>query len=266
MQNVSPVQARLPDCGFAGNVAHMSCDIGRLTIVIPVLDEAAIIAAALQALAPLRARGAEVIVVDGGSSDGTAALARRFADRVIAGPHNRGAALNAGAALGRGDVFIFLHADTTLPDCADRLIAAALSRRTPDRCWGRFDLRIAGRHPLLALVARMINWRSRLTGIATGDQAIFVTRNAFWSVGGFPDLPLMEDIALSRKLMRLCRPLCIAAPAVTSGRRWDYHGLWHTIVLMWRLRLAYYLGAEPARLALAYGRIPPSPAQSSARP
>ena len=248
----------------------MLCDMGRLTIVIPVLDEAAIIAPALQALAPLRGRGAEVIVVDGGSSDGTAALAHLFADRVIAGPRNRGAALNAGAALGSGEVFVFLHADTTLPDRADQLIAAALACRPSDRAcrrhWGRFDLRIAGRHPLLALVARMINWRSRLTGIASGDQAIFVTRKAFWSVGGFPDLPLMEDIALSRKLKRLCRPLCIAAPAVTSGRRWDHHGLWHTIVLMWRLRLAYYLGAEPARLALAYGRITPSRAQSSAGP
>jgi rSAM/selenodomain-associated transferase 2 len=256
----------LPDCGFIGNVRSM----GRFTIVIPVLDEAAIIADALQALAPLRARGAEVIVVDGGSTDGTVALAGPLADRVIAGRRNRGAAMNSGAALGSGDVFIFLHADTTLPDRADQLIAAALAcypLDRADRCyWGRFDLRIAGRHPLLALVARMINWRSRLTGIASGDQAIFVTRNAFWSVGGFPDLPLMEDIALSRKLKRLCRPICIAAPAVTSGRRWDYHGLWHTAVLMWRLRLAYYLGAEPAGLALAYGRIPPSPAQRSAGP
>jgi rSAM/selenodomain-associated transferase 2 len=256
----------LPDYGFIGNVRSMGCFMGRLSIVIPVLDEAAIIADALQALAPLRARGAEVIVVDGGSSDGTVALARPLGDRVIAGRRNRGAAMNSGAALGTGDVFIFLHADTTLPDRADQLIAAALSRRTPDQCWGRFDLRIAGRHSMLALVARMINWRSRLTGIATGDQAIFVTRNAFWSVGGFPDLPLMEDIALSRKLKRLCRPICIAAPAVTSGRRWDYHGLWHTVVLMWRLRLAYYLGAAPTRLALAYGRIPPSPAQRSAGP
>jgi rSAM/selenodomain-associated transferase 2 len=240
----------------------MACDIRRLTIVIPALDEAAIIAVTLQALAPLRARGAEVIVIDGGSSDGTAALARLLADRVIAGPHNRGAAMNTGAALGSGDVLLFLHADTTLPNHADRLIAGALLRR----CWGRFDLRIAGRHPLLAVVARMINWRSRLTGIATGDQAIFVTREAFCSAGGFPDLPLMEDIALSQKLKRVCRPSCIAAPVVTSGRRWDHHGLWHTIVLMWRLRLAYYLGAAPARLALAYGRIPPSPAQSGAAP
>jgi rSAM/selenodomain-associated transferase 2 len=244
--------------------------MGRLTIVIPVLDEAAIIAATLQPLAALRARGVEVIVVDGGSGDGSAALARPFADRVIAGPRNRGAAMNAGAALGSGDIFIFLHADTTLPDDADHRIVAALADRASEQarraCWGRFDLRIAGRHPLLALVARMINWRSRLTGIATGDQAIFVSREAFWSIGGFPDLPLMEDIALSQMLKRLCRPACIAAPAVTSGRRWDHHGLWHTIVLMWRLRLAYYLGAAPARLALAYGRIPPSPAQSRAGP
>jgi len=270
MQNVSPVRVRLPDCGFAGNVAHMLCDMGRLTIVIPVLDEAAIIAAALQALAPLRARGAEVIVVDGGSSDGTAALARPFADRVIAGRHNRGAALNAGAALGTGDVFIFLHVDTTLPDRADQIITTVLACQSSDRvyrcCWGRFDLRIAGRHPLLALVARMINWRSRLTGIATGDQAIFVTRKAFWSVGGFPDLPLMEDIAISRRLKRLCRPLCIATPVITSGRRWEYHGVLQTIVLMWRLRLAYYFGVEPARLAMRYGRVPPSAGQRRAGP
>ncbi len=262
--------ARLPDCRFVGNVRAMLCDPGQLTIVIPVLDEAAIIAAALEALTPLRARGAEVIVVDGGSSDESVALARFGADRVLRGPRNRGAAMNAGAALGTGDILLFLHADTMLPDDADRLIAAALSHRALERgwacCWGRFDLRIAGRHRLLALVARMINWRSRLTGIATGDQAIFVSREAFWSVGGFPDLPLMEDIALSRKLKRLSRPICIAAPAVTSGRRWDYHGLLRTILLMWRLRLAYYLGVAPARLALAYGRIPPLPAQRSAGP
>ena len=233
-----------------------------LTIVIPALDEAAIIAATLQALVPLRDRGAEVIVVDGGSSDGTPALARSFANRVIIGHRDRGAAMNAGAAVGTGDAFVFLHADTILPDDADRLIAAALARRS----WGRFNLRIAGRHPLLALVARMINWRSRLTGIATGDQAIFVARKSFWAVGGFPDLPLMEDVALSRRLKRLCRPFCIATPAVTSGRRWDHYGVLRTILLMWRLRLAYYLGVAPARLTLAYGRVPTSPAQSGARP
>jgi rSAM/selenodomain-associated transferase 2 len=222
--------------------------MGRLTIVLPVLNEAAIIVAALQALAPLRARGAEIVVADGYSRDGTAQLAKPFADSVITVRRGRGTAMNAGAALGTGDVLLFLHADTALPDGADRLIDAALAHCA----WGRFDLRIAGRHPLLAVVARMINWRSRLTGIATGDQAIFVTREAFAAVGGFPDLPLMEDIAISRRLKRLCRPYCIATPAVTSGRRWERNGVVRTILLMWRLRLSYYLGVEPALLAELY--------------
>jgi rSAM/selenodomain-associated transferase 2 len=233
----------------------------RLTIVIPVLNEATIIAGALQALAPLRGRGAEVIVADGGSSDGTAELALPLADHVITAPRGRGAPMNAGAALGNGDALLFLHADTTLPENADRLIAAALTQRP----WGRFDIRIAGRHPLLAAIARMINWRSRLTGIATGDQAIFVTRETFLAVGGFPNLPLMEDIAISRRLKRLCRPLCIATPVVTSGRRWEQNGVLRTILLMWCLRLSYYFGVEPALLARHYGPVT-SPAQSRAGP
>jgi rSAM/selenodomain-associated transferase 2 len=228
----------------------------RLTIVVPVLNEAAIIVDALTALAPLRTRGAEIVVVDSGSIDGSPDSAQPLADQVVAACPGRGAPLNAGATLGSGDALLFLHADTTLPPDADRLIAAALMHRA----WGRFDLRIAGRHPLLAVVARMINWRSRLTGIAGGDQAIFVTREAFLAVGGFPDLPLMEDIALSRKLKRLCRPACISTPAITSGRRWEHHGVLRTILLMWRLRLGYYLGVEPARLARHYGPVRPSPA------
>jgi rSAM/selenodomain-associated transferase 2 len=222
--------------------------MGRLTIVLPVLNEAAIIVATLEALAPLRARGAEIIVADGGSRDGTARLAGPLASRVITVRRGRGAAMNAGAAFGAGDALLFLHADTVPPDAADRLIAAALTRRA----WGRFDLRIAGRHPFLAVVARMINLRSRLTGVATGDQAIFVSRAAFEKVGGFPDLPLMEDIALSRRLKCLCRPVCITTPVVTSGRRWERNGMLRTILLMWRLRLAYYFGVEPALLAELY--------------
>jgi rSAM/selenodomain-associated transferase 2 len=233
----------------------------RLTIVIPALNEAAIIAGALQALVPLRARGAEVIVADGGSHDTTVQLAQPLADRVITSPPGRGAPMNAGAVLGSGDALLFLHADTTLPEDADALIAAALAHRP----WGRFDIRIAGRHPFLAVIARMINWRSRVTGIATGDQAIFITREAFLAVGGFPDLPLMEDIAISQRLKRLCRPFCITTPVVTSGRRWEQNGVLHTILLMWSLRLSYYLGVEPARLARLYGPVS-SPAQSSARP
>lgn len=234
----------------------------RLTIVVPVLNEAAIIVDALEALKPLRARGAEIVVVDSGSADGTPELARRLADRVIAAAPGRGAPLNTGAATASGDALLFLHADTALPDNAERLIAAALAARP----WGRFDLRIAGAHPFLAVVARMINWRSRLTGIATGDQAIFVRRDAFRSVGGYPELPLMEDIALSRRLKRLCRPYCIGTPVVTSGRRWEHHGVLRTVVLMWRLRLAYYFGAEPAGLASRYPAVPPSTAQGRAWP
>jgi rSAM/selenodomain-associated transferase 2 len=229
--------------------------MGRLTIVVPVLNEAPIIVAALAALAPLRARGAEIIVADGGSRDGTVHLAAPLADRIITVPRGRGAPMNAGAALGTGDALLFLHADTALPDDSDRLIDVALAHRA----WGRFDLRIAGSHPFLAVVARMINWRSRLTGIATGDQAMFVSREAFQKVGGFPDLPLMEDIAMSRRLKRLCRPLCIATPVVTSGRRWEQNGVIRTILLMWRLRLSYYLGVEPALLAELYD-APRSPA------
>jgi rSAM/selenodomain-associated transferase 2 len=229
--------------------------MGRLTIVIPVLNEAAIVVAALQSLAPLRARGAEIIVADGGSHDGTARLAEPLADRIMTVRRGRGAAMNAGAALGTGDALLFLHADTALPDGADHLIDAVLARRA----WGRFDLRIAGRHPLFALIARMINWRSRATGIATGDQAIFVCRKAFEAVGGFPDQPLMEDIAISRRLKRRCRPFCIATPVVTSGRRWEHNGVLSTILLMWRLRLSYYLGIEPALLAELYD-APRSPA------
>jgi rSAM/selenodomain-associated transferase 2 len=231
-----------------------------LTIVVPVLNEAPIIAGALQSLKPLRERGAEIIVVDSGSSDGTCLLAEPFADRVVSAPLGRGVPLNTGAALGKGDALLFLHADTTLPENADFLIDAALLHCA----WGRFDLRIAGRNGLLAVVARLINWRSRLTGIATGDQAIFIRRETFLAVGGFPELPLMEDIAISRLLKRRCRPACISTPVITSGRRWDHYGLIRTIVLMWRLRLAYYLGAEPMRLALRYG--PASPAHSRARP
>ncbi|MFL4982711.1 MAG: TIGR04283 family arsenosugar biosynthesis glycosyltransferase [Xanthobacteraceae bacterium] len=228
-----------------------------LSIILPVLDEADIIADALAALAPLRQRGAEVIVVDGGSRDGTVDLARPAADRVIASPRGRAAQMNAGAALARGAVLLFLHADTRLPGNADALVLAGLERS--GRAWGRFDIAIAGRSPLLAIVAAAINFRSRLTRIATGDQAIFVSRDVFAAVGGFPDIALMEDVALSRALKRISRPVCVAAKVTTSGRRWEQHGVLRTVVLMWRLRLAYFLGAEPATLARRYGYVPRKP-------
>ena len=222
-----------------------------LSIIVPALNEAEGIAATLGRLASLRQRGAEVIVVDGGSTDGTPQIAAIQADQVVSSEPGRAVQMNAGAARASGEVLLFLHADTCLPEGADRLIAAAL---VGDHAWGRFDVRIEGRHPLLRVVAAMMNMRSRWTGIATGDQARFMRRSAFSTAGGFALQPLMEDIALSKQLKKISPPACIAARAVTSGRRWESHGVWRTIVLMWWLRLRYWLGADPARLARLYRR------------
>jgi rSAM/selenodomain-associated transferase 2 len=225
--------------------------MARLSIIIPVLDEGEGIAAALDALSPLRALGVEVIVVDGGSHDATIQRARLRADHVVKGPRGRALQMNAGAEIAGGDVLLFLHADTRLPDAADHLVLDGLARA--NRVWGRFDVTIAGGSPLLALVARFMNMRSRLTGIATGDQAMFVQREVFKNVGGFPAIALMEDVALSKQLKRVGRPLSVHQRAITSGRRWETHGVLPTILLMWRLRLAYFFGADPAALAKRYG-------------
>lgn len=220
----------------------------RLTIVVPVLNEAERIEGHLRALEPMRSRGVEIIVVDGASTDATRRLAAPYADRVLDAPRGRATQMNAGARIARGDALLFLHADTALPDAADRLVLGALERAP----WGRFDVRIEARHRLLAVVARMMNLRSRLSGIATGDQAIFVRRPVFEAIGGFPQIPLMEDIALSSLLKRVGRPACLRERVATSGRRWERGGVARTIVLMWRLRFAYWLGADPAELGRRY--------------
>lgn len=227
--------------------------MNSLSIILPVLNEADGIVRALSALAPFIQRGAEVIVVDGASRDGTVKLAKPLADIVIGAQRGRGAQMNAGAALARGDVLLFLHGDTRLPLEADMLIIDGLKQS--GAAWGRFDIRIEGPF-LLTVVALAMNLRSRLSGIATGDQAMFVTRAAFQNTGGFPDIALMEDVALSRSLKKLSWPLCLRARVVASGRRWQRHGLLRTILLMWRLRLAFFLGARPASLARRYGYVP----------
>ena len=221
-----------------------------LSIVMPVLDEAAGIVATLESLAPLRSRGAELIVVDGGSRDATVARAQALSDRVIDGPRGRARQMNAGAAVACAPTLLFLHADTRLPEGADRLIAQALG--VAPLAWGRFDVVIEGRSRMLGVVAAMMNVRSRLSGIATGDQAMFMTRAAFEQAGGFPDQPLMEDIELSARLRRLGAPQCLRERVITSGRRWEQRGVWRTIVLMWRLRLLYALGVSADRLAPWY--------------
>ena len=224
----------------------------RLSIIIPVLNEAGGIARALARLTPLRAQGVQVIVSDGGSTDGTIGKALPLADLVIPAPRGRAAQMNAGAQEAQGDALLFLHVDTILPDDAIALVSDALKRNA----WGRFDVRIDGRHALLPVVAAMMNLRSRLTSIATGDQAIFMRRTTFNAIGGFPDIPLMEDIAASRALKAKGAPACLRAKVVTSGRRWEKQGVLRTILLMWRLRLAYFLGADIGKLAKIYGYRP----------
>ena len=215
----------------------------------PSLNEADGIGAALDALRPLRERGHEVIVADGGSTDGTREYAAPGADRVLAAPRGRARQMNAGAEVATGDVLVFLHADTKLPPEADRAVFEALGRRPG---WGSFAVRLSGVHPAFRVIERMISLRSRLSGIATGDQAIFVARDLFRSAGGFVDIALLEDVELCRRLRRIARPVRPRAPVVTSSRRWEAGGIARTTVLMWWIRGAYALGVNPDRLARHY--------------
>lgn len=222
----------------------------RLSVIIPALDEQAQIGRLLLDLSGLRSAGHEVILVDGGSRDETLTIAAPLVDRAIKAPCGRASQMNAGAAQAIGDVLWFVHADTRVPpDAGERLLQACRA----GHLWGRFDVRLSGRSPALRVIEGLMNLRSRLTGIATGDQGIFVTRAAFERAGGFPAIPLMEDIALSRALRRRARPHCIRRPLLqTSSRRWEERGILRTVLLMWRLRLAYALGAAPADLAERY--------------
>lgn len=227
---------------------------GTISIVIPVLDEAAGIVRLLQGLSQARAAGVQIIVADGGSADSTVSLALPLCDVLVNAPRGRASQMNAGARQANGEILLFLHGDTQLPDGWMKKLRKAMADRKHQ--WGRFDVRITGRSPMLAIIGAMMNLRSRLTGIATGDQAMFMRRAAFETMGGFPEIALMEDIAMSGKLKRLSAPLCMREQVATSGRRWDTHGAWRTIWRMWRLRLAYFLGADPAELARQYGYRP----------
>ncbi|MDX2167076.1 MAG: TIGR04283 family arsenosugar biosynthesis glycosyltransferase [Deltaproteobacteria bacterium] len=219
----------------------------RLSVIIPALDEAAQIAAAIDSA---RAEALEVLVVDAGSADATAATAAAAGAVVLQAPRGRARQMNAGAAHAGGDVLLFLHADTRLPVGFAAAVAAALE--DPAAVGGRFDVRLVPSSPLLALTAALINRRSRLTGIATGDQALFVRRATFEAMGGFADLPLMEDVAFTRDLKRRGRVVALRARVATSARRWQRHGVLRTILLMWRLRLLYWWGVAPAELKRRY--------------
>ena len=220
-----------------------------LSVIVPVWMEAASVVDTLQALQPLRARGHEVIVADAGSNDGTAELARPLCDRVVISAKGRAVQMNAGAAVAKGDLLLFLHADTRLPEDALHHLTGFFRS---GRAWGRFDVRLSGQRPRFRVIAWFMNHRSRLTGICTGDQALFVRRGVFEALAGFHPMPLMEDVEFSRRLCLVSRPFCIASPVVTDSRRWQKHGAWRTIWLMWQLRWRYWRGESPERLAQLY--------------
>ncbi len=231
----------------------------RVSIVVPVRDEGAVIEALLQALRPARAVGHEVIVVDGGSSDDTRARAAPLCDLLLVSAPGRARQMNAGAARARGDWLWFVHADSGFPQGVAAVLDALLAARAD---WGRFDVRLDDAAPVFRVIETAMNWRSRLTGIATGDQGIFVRRALFERLGGFPEIPLMEDLSLSRRLKRHGRPACLRPPLHTSARRWRRHGVLRTVLLMWRLRLAWFLGADAEALARRY-RACASPTRAS---
>ena len=220
----------------------------KFSIIIPVLNEEAVISSCLAPLQHLRPE-CEIIIADGGSVDSTLRLCRGLADKIVASATGRGVQMNQGALQAAGDVLIFLHADTVLPGNALALIKQSLNEK---RQWGRFDIRFTGQHFMFKVIARMMNWRSALTGIATGDQVIFTYRQAFDLAGRYPEIKLMEDIALSRALKKISAPVCLTEKVTSSSRRWEHNGLFKTIVLMWLLRLLYFFGADADRLARLY--------------
>ncbi len=227
--------------------------MSRISIIVPVLNDAESLRLQQPFFDAARTRGHEVIVVDGGSCDRSLDLASTIGAQVVSSERGRAPQMNAGAEAAGGQLLLFLHADTRIDVQALEQLWAERERRG-DSLWGRFDVRLNGEHWLYRVIETMMNLRSRFTAIATGDQAMFVSRALFERVGGFPRIALMEDVALSKQLRKLAPPLCLKARALTSTRRWDENGIIATVLLMWRLRLGYFLGVDPARLAQIYYR------------
>jgi len=223
--------------------------MGRISVVIPCFNEAAICEQRLEALQGLRDSGHELILVDGGSNDGTPGASRRLVDALLPSARGRAIQMNSGADVASGDVLWFLHVDSQPPPDAS---AEVLREAIEGPGWGRFDVRLSGDRRMFRIIETMMNLRSRLTGMVTGDQGMFVHRDLFRRIGGFPEIPLMEDLAISKRLKRIARPACLRSGMVTSSRRWEQDGIWRTIRLMWFLRGAYHLGVDPAWLARRY--------------
>ncbi len=225
----------------------------KISIIIPVLNEEKNIQAFLSKLQPLREHGHEVVLVDGKSQDNTCDLARPYVDRMMSSEKGRARQQILGAKMATGQIFLFLHADTFLPQNADQIILTALfSNQATGSLWGRFNVRLSGQHWLFRVIERLMNWRSCLTGIATGDQAIFVAKSLYNEVGGIPAIDLMEDIEFSNRLGKLNQPMCLQSTVITSSRRWEKNGILKTIFFMWSMRLQYFFGVKPEVLVNKY--------------
>ena len=220
----------------------------KISVILPVLNEAACISRRLRQLHAFRRQGHELIVADGGSSDDTVALAGPLADRVLTGARGRALQMNQAAAVAGGDILLFLHADTQLPEAAAALVEAALENAG----WGWFDVRLDNPARHYRVIAWCMNRRARITRVCTGDQALFVKRELFVEIGCFPEIPLMEDVAISKRLRKRAASAVIDAVAVTSSRRWEQRGVSATVLLMWKLRLLYFSGVSPVRLVRFY--------------
>lgn len=222
----------------------------KLSIIVPVLNEAKILPVLFDQFHPLQRQGVEILIADGGSQDGSVVLAEIYGYQVLKTGRGRALQMNLAAAQATGDILLFLHADTLLPANADLLISSSLASSYHD--WGRFNISLVGTMRMLSVVSFFINLRSSLTGIATGDQAVFVKRQVFEALGGFPEQPLMEDIELCKRLLSYSKPVCLKQRVQSSGRRWEKYGVWTTIFLMWRLRWAYWRGVSPEILIKEY--------------
>ena len=233
-------------------VAHSGNKMIACSIIIPVLNEAAHLPAQLAALQKWRQAGHEIIVVDGGSDDASVELATPLVDQMIASPKGRAAQMNKGAEVANNEWFVFLHVDTFFSETAINSLQNIFHRE--DIQWGRFNVHLSGSNPLFRLVSGLMNIRSRVTGIATGDQAMFMRKTVFEQAGRFPEIVLMEDISLSSQLKKITSPYCIKEFVTTSSRRWHKDGVVKTILMMWSLRLRYFFGVSPVVLAERYNR------------
>ena len=219
-----------------------------VAIIMPVLNEAAILESRITDLRQLQT-WAELCIVDGGSADSTVALARTITPHVLCCQPGRALQMNRGAEEAHAEYLLFLHGDTVLPADFEAFIAALGNARP---FWGFFPVQLVPGGRVLTVVERCINWRSRLTAVATGDQAIFVRRELFERLSGYAAIPLMEDVELSKRLRQFAQPFRWGSAVQTSSRRWQQRGVVPTVLQMWDLRLRYFLGASPQHLHARY--------------